>query len=459
MAVFKARTFQTVSSSGFSNAKKLADLAIKTNVDSEGNATTRGYEEAIQILSQFQYSGKESEALDAQRLVQRYANSVSKINSKKSEINKTIGEFQINEREAFYVTPQTQFRSDTMFDIPEIVTDTTEELRQLVFAVSNAIDEKKLQGNSSAELESYYFELFQRYRMMEELNNDLLNEEISQEEALNGYGIFIDADQNDGEIYGIYVAPIGDLARGLNSNDYKRLEASVGYGGGFIPVYSRFSIDEMGNTQARIGNRVWSGDPKFSLRYDKRKSDDRTYKDEPGGLRLSEFAPRKHTPIRSGEFFKGFTGFSENGIPVQTMFYTSPQGKIYSVDEEAQSLLAKDFGEGMNRAIGVDSEFAKNVLHNEDVVPLNFTPMREMPTFESPPPTTQSQQTQKQTTKQSSFFAESAAASGGLVQSFFNRKNRTNKPDTPTGISNSTPDIIDQGKELFSKANNSFGRQ
>lgn len=443
MARVLFKSFQTVQSSAFSNAKKLADLTIKRNVDAAGNSTLKGYQEAIAILEQFQFSDTQSEALDAQRLVQGYENLALKLEVKKKETNKTVGEFKINEREAFYVTPNTQFRSDTMFDIPEVVADTTEELRQLVFAVSNAVDEKNLVGESSGELEKYYFELYERYRMMEELNNDLLNEEISQEQALNGYGVFVDSDQNDGQIYGISVAPIGNLPQGLNQSDYQRIESSVNYGGGFVPVFSRFSIDEFGEVNARIGERVWSGDGKFALRFDKRKSNDRNYKEIPGGLNLSEFAPKKSTPIRPNKFFKGFTGFNDNGDPVQSLFFTSPNGKIYSVDDEVKEMLSRDFGKDIDDAVGVDSEFAKAILQNEDVQPLWFTPMLgEAQRFQAPPTPVQP-------------AAEEQTPS---LSSFFQRTNRLNVPERPQGMSFSTPDIIETGKSFFKKVGGFFTR-
>ncbi len=460
MAIFKARTFQTVGSSGFSNAKKLADLTIKR---SENSDLMGGYEKAAQILSQFQYSGKESEALDAQRLIQGYSNKVAKLKAKKSEINKTVGEFKINEREAFYITPTTQFRSNTMFDIPTVVSDTTAELRQIVFAVSNAIDEKKMKGDSSADLEGYYFQLYNRYRMMEGLNNDLLNGEISQNKALKGFGVFVDANQNDGQVFGISVAPIGDLPQGLSSKNYKQTESSVNYGGGDIPVFSRFSTNQYGEINARIGSRVWSGDANFALRFDSTQSNDSNYKDTPGSLNLSDFAPKQSTPIRPGQFFKGFTGFDSNGTPQQTMFFTSKEGKIYSVDSKAQGMLQKDFNNEINNAVGVDSGFAQGVLKSGDVTPLNFTPMLQQPTIPTQQATQPTQQPTQSTQQQASFFNQPTnkqnPENNNLKQNFFNRTNKPNTPQDAVGISSSPSDIIDKGKSFFRGVKSFFNSQ
>lgn len=441
MATFQAKAFQRISSSAFNNAKKLADLRIKQSVVN-GKITARGYEEAISILGQYQFSSKESEALDAQRLVQDYENDLIKIQNKNRDINKTVSEFKINEREAFYVTPQTQFRNDTMFDVPEVVADTTEELRQLVFAVSNAIDEKALTGESTGELESYYFELYERYRKMEELNNDLLNEEIPQEKALNGYGIYIDSDQNDGQVYGVSIAPIGNLPQGLTQGDYQRLESSVNYGGGYIPVFSRFSTDDFGVVNSRIGSRVWTGDGKFALRYDKQKSDDRDFNDEPGALNLADFAPKKTSPIRPGKFFKGFTGYDEEGNPIESLFFASPDEKLYTVDKKARSMLEKDFGGEMSKAIGVDSEFARGLIQSKDVQPMTFSPMLGQ-AQQPQTPVTQPQQTQSEQ-PEVSFFGD--------------RTNRQNVPDKPP-IGASAPDLIEQGKSLFRKATGFFANK
>lgn len=436
--ILQRRAFQTVSSSAFSNAKKLADLAIKRNVDVEGQPTFKGYEEAINILNQFQYSSKVSEAINAQRLVKGYTNTWTRLKVRRSKINKTVGEFKINEREAFYVTPTTQFRSDTMFDIPEVVADTVEELRQLVFAVSNAIDENKFSGDPSSELEKYFFELNGRYRAMEELGNDLLNEEISQEEVLNGYGVFVDADQNDGEVYGVSVAPIGNLPQGLSQGDYKRLDSTVSFGGGFVPVFSRFSVDESGQFNSLIGGRKWSGVGGLPLIFSKTNSTDKDFKDEPGEFNLQDFAPKKSTPIRPNKFFKGFTGFDEEGNPIQSLFFTSPEGTIYNIDDEAKGLLTKDFADDIDKAIGVDSEFAKSILQSENVKPLRFNmmlPEQELAPFSSPVPQQE----------------EQVPASGSNQSFFSGRKNEPNVPDEPSGVGFSSPDIIESGKSFFRK--------
>lgn len=440
MATFQAKAFQKVASSAFNNAKKLADLRIKQSV-LNGKATPRGYQEAISILEQYQFSSKESEALDAQRLVQGYENELLQLQNKKRDISRTVSEFKVNEREAFYVTPTTQFRNDTMFDIPEVVADTTEELRQLVFAVGNAIDERTLTGESTGDLENYYFELYERYRKMEELNNDLLNEEIPQAKALNGYGVYVDADQNDGQVYGISVAPMGNLPQGLNQSDYQRLESSVNYGGGHIPVFSRFSTDDFGGVSARIGSRVWTGDGKISARYDRRKSDDRDFNEKPGALNLSDFAPKKVSPIRPGEFFKGFTGYDEEGSPIESLFYASPNEKLYTVDEKAKGILEKDFSDKMKKAVGVDSQFAKGLLQSKDVTPLQFPPMLLPPTPDVPTDVPQSPEQPRQET---SFFGD--------------RTNRPNVPDRPA-IGASAPDLIEQGKSIFRKVSSFFTGQ
>jgi len=464
MTVFQAKTFQTVGSNGFSNAKKLADLAIKRNIDSKQT----GYEQAIKILSQYQYSNNESDALDAQRLVQGYTNTFDKLKSNSSEVNQTVSQFKISEREAFYITPTTQYRSNTMFDIPTVVSDTTAELQQLSFEVSSAIEKKKRNGESAAQLENYYNGLSNRYRMMQQLNNDLLNNDISQKQALHGYGVFVSADQNTGQVYGISVAPVGDLPQGMSQSSYKRIDSSVNYGGGNIAVYSKFSTDNNGLLNARIGNRVWSGDAKFPLSFDGQQSIDKNYKSVPGNLNFNNFAQKESTPIQPGKFFKGYTGFDSNGNPKQTMFFVSKDSKIYTVDKNSQNLLSKDFGNKMNNAIGVDSNFAKNVLNDGSVKPIDVNPMIPSDSLSRVLFPNQL----KPVNQQSPFFSNpnQLNSSDNLTQSFFNKnnnipqipsnptksfidnKNSPNKPDQASGMSLSTPDIINNGKAFFRDA-------
>lgn len=459
MAVFK-RTLTRIQDGGFAKAKKLADLALKTNVDSKGRTTTRGYEQALSFIEPFVFSQRESESLDAQRLVASYNNSFTKLSTVKNKTNRTVGQFEIDEREIFFVTPTSGNRTDIMRDIPSMVSQISDELSLHVFGVENAIEEAVAEGESADSLQNYLFEVQKRQRLMSELNNDLLNDEISDKAVLNGYGVYVDADQNDGELLGVAVAPIGDLPKGIDSGGFSRVDSSAAFGNGYIPVFSKFTDDGLGLKTSRIGNKVWSGIGSFALQYDKKS--DQQFKNDPGNFNLTD-VPDKGVGLRPGSFSRGYTGFDVQGNPKQTTFYAGEDGKIYSLDDDALESFKRDpvLSERLKRTTNIDSSFAKNLMRSEDIE--SFTP----DVITAPQTGSQAVQPVESESQGDGFFSKlgggirnifgkpnrsitsgEAAPVRPELSFFGNRVNRQSQPGrVPTG--GSPEAIIDSGNQFF----------
>src|SRR3989304_6903744 len=146
-SIIQQRALQQISDTGFSRAKKLAALAIKTNTDSSGSPTTRGYEQALVYLQPFMDSEKKNEALDAQTLVANYNNSLNKLSSKKRDQNETVSAFKLQELDSYFTT----FDGDagSFRDPASLIGTTSESLDSLLLGVINAIDEKQVNGDST----------------------------------------------------------------------------------------------------------------------------------------------------------------------------------------------------------------------------------------------------------------------------------------------------------------------
>lgn len=455
ISAFAKSRLETISNSGFKRAKKLADLALKVNVDGKGNTTARGYEEAIGIMQPYTVSEIKNEGVDAQRVVAGYTNKFTKLQQKRSKVNRTIGQFRIDEREIFFIQPTSGNRTDIMRDVPSMVSQISEELSLHIFSVENAIEEAQLNNESSSELEAYLFDVQRRASSMSELNNDLINNEISVGEVIKGYGVYVDTDPNDGEMLGVMVAPLGNLPQGIDSKIFKQVDSSVQFGDGFIPILGRSTTDGTGLQTVKIGNQVWDGTGGLELQYSKKQSQTPQFKNDPGEFTLSSVVD-KGVALRTGSFSKGFTGFDDEGNPKQTTFYSSQDGKVYTVDDKTLDSMRGDslIGRDIERATLLDSSFAKNLMSSEGVQPLNFSPITNSVEAAQEEARMAPRIKEEERQKSLGFFGRARERAAKTKEaeaprsSFFERKNVPDKPDEPS-TTFQTPDIIEKGKEFF----------
>ena len=279
---FAKRTLQKIADTGFARAKKLADLAIKTNTDSSGSPTTRGYELALSYLQPFTGSINEAEALDAQRLIAGYGNSLDKLSSKKRDQSETVAAFKLQELDSYFTTFDGDIGS---FRNPADLIDTTSEaLDGLVLGVINAIDEKQANSDSTDALYSYLNDLNKRADSMRDLRNKFQNGELNGK-TLDGFGYYVDTNPLDGNIRGAALIPVGMAPDGLTSG-YRRLEATSNVGGALLPVYAPAQQDALGEYVARVGDATWSGSGSGALQAKDAKTSKALFGE--GGFNISD---------------------------------------------------------------------------------------------------------------------------------------------------------------------------
>lgn len=328
------RALQTVGDSGFGRAKKLADLTLKTNTDASGGYTAAGYEQAISILQPFIGSGKESEALDAQRLIASYSNNLTKIQSKQKDQNETVAAFKLQENDAYF----TSFDGDVGgFRNPgDLVNASSQALDNLVLGVINAIDEKEVNGDSTDSLYTYLNELQKRADTMRDLNNRYENGELGDGQVLDGFGYYVDTNPIDGSIRGAALLPVGQTPEGITAG-YRRLDATTKLGGSNLPVYAPAQRDSTGQYVSRIGGNTWSGTGDGALSSDKGSWSEGSF-----NISDSTLYPVKTSKIDKGQFGIGLIGRDEQGNPVEGMFYRGVDDKLYSVDNQTLEGFRQD---------------------------------------------------------------------------------------------------------------------
>lgn len=324
------RALQRVGDSGFARAKKLADLAIKTNTDGSGQPTAVGYEQAIALLQPFIGSGKETEAIDAQRIVAGYSNSLTKLTKKEKDQTETVAAFKLQEQDAYF----TSFDGDVGgFRNPsDLVGATSQSLDNLLLGVINAIDEKEANGDSTDALYAYMNDLQKRADTMRDISNRFERGELSEGQMLDGFGYYVDTNPIDGSIRGAALIPAGLAPDGLTTG-YRRLEATTKLGGALLPVYAPAQKDAMGEYVARIGDATWVGSGDGALRGDKAVSSKSLFEEGNFNITDSSRYPVRKNTVDKGQFATALIGRDADGNPVDGIFYRGADNKLYSVDQ------------------------------------------------------------------------------------------------------------------------------
>lgn len=451
------RTSQAKTGSGVPLAKKMADLYISTHTNDAGKVTDPAvYEYAINTYLA-PYAGN----IDADNQIANYVNNMKTIAGKHAENKQSVGQFKMDERDIFFITPSSVYRDDLMNDLPGMVSQITDELSIHNLEVMRAIDIAEANGDSTTELRTYLYESEKRLNAMVELNNDIITGEVSQGQILNEVGIFIDSDQDDGSVRGVGVMPINNLPFGINSSDFKRIEASTNISGGYLPIYGSTATNEFGENVVNINGNKWMGTGSAPLSFYGRESVNPSLKAEDGGFSLSSIS-MKSPAIKPNKFFKGYVGFDENNNPKEQFFYADSSGGVYAVsDQDLMSLKNDPTQSGLiKNATRVDSTFAKNLTQTTVLKPYT----------EAPPPPAQmtSSPTATSQPETQGFFAKAKNFIGGLFKrpegepvmgananstpAFF--ANRTNAPSavrTPQQVGGAAQpqDIVQGGMSIF----------
>jgi len=459
------RALQRLSDSGFARAKKLADLAIKTNTDSSGKATARGYEQAVALLEPYILSGKETESIDAQRLVASYSNSLTKLSKNQRDQNETVSAFKLQELDAYF----TSFDGDVGgFRDPSSLVDTTSEsLDNIVLGVLNAIDEKDANGESTDALYSYLNDITKRSDSLRNLRNRFASGELSQGQSLDGFGYYVDTDPLDGSIRAAALLPVGLTPDGL-AGGYRRIDATTNVGGALLPVYVPATQNAYGEYSARVGDAVWTGTGSGALKTDKATNDKGLF--EEGNFNISDRNkfPVRTAGVKTGSFAKGFIGRDDQGNPLEAVFYKGMDGKLYTVDQETLSRFEQD-PVLSQKLSGYVTQFSPSEIRElaRDAAPLPVDRIERESRFSKTQTEYEKAQAEAERYENMGFFSqlkEGFSVIGERARkareenqgtqpqpSFFQRTNEPNKPDEPK-VGESTPDIIETGKTLFRKA-------
>lgn len=464
MAVFQAKTFESVGVNSFVRAKKQAALAIKINTDASGSPTARGYEAALAYLQPFTNSSRKNESLDAQGLIAGYGNAMDKLSQKSRDQNETVSAFKLQELDSYFTSADGD--AGSFRDPGSLVGATSEALDNLMVGVINAIDEKQANGDPTTDLVGYMNELQKRSDTMRDLRNKFEKGELTGQ-TLDGFGYYVDSNPIDGGIRRAGLLPVGLVPDSLVSG-YRRLSATAKVGGALLPVYVPASQNAAGEYTANVGGATWSGTSTGVLEpgdASKLSAAPARALSAEGGFNISDAGvfPLKNTAIEKGSFGKGFTGRDANGNAVESMFYRGADNKLYTVDQAMLNQFRQDplLSQKLD---GYIPQFSPTEMQglNKEAIPFQ----------------------QDKIGGERLSFAEqggSTLPSGGAVisagtpqppfdmpkdykapASFFEAKNALNKPDVQpisSKTQTSTPDVIEQGKGFFRKVAGFFSGQ
>lgn len=460
MAIFQAKAFQTVGSSDFSKAKKLAKRALEVN-QVDGKKTVQGYEQAISFLQDYAYSPDDNKAIEAQTLIAGYENDLGVLKGKKLAKGQSLGEFQNKEREIYFRIPQSNTSSglqDDPYNITLRTSEIAQDLIELTSLVQEKVDDMNSKGDDASSLEDYLQKLQRRTSTMSEFYNDYVEGNFTGGSIRPDVSIYVDSNQDDGGAYNIGIMPVGDLPPGINEEDYKPLKDSAGFADGFLPVRGK-GIKVNGVTTFKYGNDVWmdNKDPAGLTR--KMGLGGKT---ESGAFQLSN-APFKGGDIKQKRFSKVISGFDDNGVAVWKTFYKDENDKLFEVDNDMLSKLSQDAGYKKdidNASIIYDTNIAKRLSQAEGLEKLSITPIttgveqREAERIAAPIKAEEARQ------EGLGFFGrlkERTARKAEEIRTTMEAKNIPNKPEEPV-VGGSAPDIVEKGKEIFRQAKGFFNR-
>lgn len=477
------RALQRVGDSGFSRAKKLADLAIKTNTDSTGAPTAYGYEQAMALLQPFIGSAKESEAIDAQRIVAGYSNSLTKLTKKEKDQTETVAAFKLQENDAYFTSFDGEYGG---FRNPsDLVGATSESLDNLLLGVINAIDEKEANGDSTDALYAYMNDLQKRADTMRDVRNRFERGELSEGQTLDGFGYYVDTNPIDGSVRGAAFLPVGLAPEGMTAG-YRRLEATTKLGNALLPVYAPVQKDSFGEYVARVGDATWSGTGDGALRSNSASSAKSLFEEGSFNIGDTTIFPVRKNGVDKGQFATALIGRDADGNPVDGVFYRGYDNKLYNVDQATLEGFQNDpvLSAKLNGYMPRFSPTEAQELAREAVP---FTPDRigresKIATYQSEADKAAAEAARyenmgffekvgegfkgmtgksfEEVGNEAGKRALMSSIPGALptvaVASFFQNKNKPNQPDeAPTGGSGN--DIIESGKNFFRSAKEKVG--
>lgn len=436
--------------SGVTNAKKLADLYVSTNTNNSGEVSDPTvYDNVINsILAPF------AGTVDGQNAIADYRNKQKALTSKNADTESAVSALKQKEYGAWYVDDDGS--DNTSFRNPGWVAQVTSESLDMILAETvQTIDARKASNKDTADLETYLSGLIKRSDRMRTVA-DSLND--GTDVNLDGYGYYVDADPNTGQIRGASFMPTDANFGGL-SQDTIRTNSTVKAGNKTIPVYLPFVKQEDGTTKATFGGKEYTGNTTLL-------SDGGDGGDTP--LTDKTSYPGVDSKFQVGGVYRSFNGKTNiDGSSKQDYFYVGRDNKMYKFaddDPNGKALL----------------DSLKQVGAVGDTIP-RISPADAASYVASPLPGgssfTQGEQqggkirvlqgreaeskAQAEALANRNPLEEVVAGASDLVKgfgsgiaSFFSRKNAPNKPDTSKQTVDgafSAPDVINAGASFFRK--------
>jgi hypothetical protein len=446
-------------SSGLTQAKKMADLYIKTHTDDNGRVTSPDvYTYAINT-----YLAPFAGNVDADRKIAEYVNASKKISAKQVAQEDTLASFKRRELDAWWndVDGEVGFRDPAVLSL-----NTSQALDAVLLEVLNTIDERAAMGESVDSLITYADTLAQRADAMRDLSNKLFNGELPAE-ALNGYGYYIDASPIDGSVRGASIMPVGlapdDLAKGM-----RRVNTSARVGSAELPLYLPAVRDEYGNYVAKMGDTIWNGVGEGALQKGSGSIETNNFNEV---FKNGITVPKASTGLRKGEFGRiPLGGRDESGRPIETIVYKGMDDKIYTVTDpdtlasiQADPFLGRKLGDYVTRLSPIEAEevrttaqpFSLELVGKES----RATKIQVLQSEAA-----KAEEDYKKITGSFSYKAANTIlpvtdAIGGAVKgafgkvaSFFGRKNSDVQPEqapAARGGQYNSPDVVEQGASIF----------
>lgn len=316
----RALTRVQATKSGLPQAKKLADLYIKSHTNDAGDVTDPNvYQYVID-----QYLAPFAGEVDADRAIAGYANKVKDLNSKQTNAEDTVAAFKRQELNAWF----NDVDGDYGFRNPEVLAmNTSQALDNVLVQVLNAIDDRRANGQSIDSLVTYADTLSQRADSMRDLSNKLVSGQLPAN-SLDGYGYYVDTNPLDGSVRGAALIP-ANLAPDELTKGMKRTDAKATLGDSKVPVYLPATQDDFGDYHAQIGQNTFTGGGTGALSGDKLVD---FTKDNFNIGDATKF-PVKSTMLNPGEFGRIPLGaHDESGKPTDSIVYRGFDNKVYTLD-------------------------------------------------------------------------------------------------------------------------------
>lgn len=438
------------SSKTITNAKRLADLFIKSKTNAAGKVDPSVYATANEMLSPF------ADDLTVQQKMETYTNTANNLKEKNFQQDNSVATFTQQVDDAIFP------KGDVIRNPAQLALSTSLNLDGVIKNIDTAIQHASDLTLPTDTLSTY------RKKVVDMANGqrDLLNafSQGATPQSLDGYGYFVKTNPVDGSLVSAAFLPINSAPSELTAN-MKRIDNVVGFGGSQAPVYLPVTKNADGLFVAKLYGNTWTGgsnDPVLmnDLSGTNNFSDKNSF-----NIQDPSIFPIKNNDIVPGNFGRVRSGIKD-GKEQFSYYYKGMDNTVHQVDPVTLSQFQQDpiLSARLSGNIPILSPDEVNALGS--VQPMSSTDVTQMQT-DSKNLQVNEQNLEKFTQGQKNLQDQNSLTSkiaqgvqgavdtvGNLASGFFaNRKNVPNKPNVaPQGdkTNYSAPDVINSGKGIFS---------